>query len=278
MQSCDKGIRFASLRWRERPITIEYQWVGEQHPGVPVMVFLHEGLGSLSMWKDFPEQFCRRLGCRGLVFSRPGYGQSTARAADERWPVHFMHDQAGEVLPLFFDAVGLPAADPLPWFYGHSDGGSIALLYAARHPRAVGGLIVAAPHIFVEEVSIASIRATRDIYRSSSLKQRLARYHADPDSAFWGWNDVWLDPAFAVWNIEAELPQIVCPVLAVQGEDDEYGTLAQIRGIARALPATQLLVLPQCGHSPHRDQEDELCRHAGAFFESGKRPPGSRTN
>ena len=278
MQSGDKGIRFASLRWRERPITIEYQWVGEQRPGVPVMVFLHEGLGSLSMWKDFPEQFCRRLGCLGLVFSRPGYGQSTARAADERWPVHFMHDQAGEVLPLFFDAIGLPAAAPLPWFYGHSDGGSIALLYAARHPRAVGGLIVAAPHIFVEEVSIASIRATREIYRSTSLKQRLARYHADPDSAFWGWNDVWLDPAFAVWNIEAELPRIVCPVLAVQGEDDEYGTLEQIRGIARALPATQLLVLPQCGHSPHRDQEDALCRHAGAFFESGKRPPGSRTN
>jgi pimeloyl-ACP methyl ester carboxylesterase len=186
-----------------------------------------------------------------------------------------MHRQAHELLPTLLRTLRI---DEKPWLFGHSDGGSIALLYAARHPRAVGGLIVAAPHIFVEEVSIASIRATRDIYLASSLKQRLARYHADPDSAFWGWNDVWLDPAFAVWNIEAELPRIVCPVLAVQGEDDEYGTLAQIRGIARALPATQLLVLPQCGHSPHRDQEDELCRHAGAFFESGKRPPGSRTN
>jgi pimeloyl-ACP methyl ester carboxylesterase len=139
-------------------------------------------------------------------------------------------------------------------------------LYAARYP--VAGLVVVAPHIFVEEVALARIALAREAYESTDLRQRLGRYHADVDSAFRGWNDMWLDPAFQSWNIEAELDAITCPLLAVQGEDDEYGTLDQIRGIARRVPQTTLLVLADCAHSPHRDQPERLSREAGAFIKT----------
>jgi pimeloyl-ACP methyl ester carboxylesterase len=139
-------------------------------------------------------------------------------------------------------------------------------LHAASFAEHLRGVIVLAPHIFVEDISVTSIAAAREAYLSQGLRERLARYHADVDSAFWGWNDIWLDPAFRDWNIEAELARISCPVLAVQGEDDEYGTLEQVYGIARKAPQTRLLVLPQCGHSPHRDQPAALSREAGGFI------------
>ncbi len=257
---------FATLQWRGRPLQLEYQWVGNPASTQPVIVFLHEGLGSLAMWKDFPARLCDRLGFRGLVFSRYGYGRSTPKPPEERWPVSFMHAQAHEVLPLLFNALDIRR----PWLFGHSDGGSIALLHASKFD--VAGLVVVAPHIFVEDVSIASIETARQAYETTELKQRLARYHADPDSAFRGWNDIWLDPAFRRWNIEAELDGITAPVLAVQGADDEYGTLAQIEGIARALPKTRLSVIPECGHSPHRDQPDVLMRHAADFIIEARTP------
>jgi pimeloyl-ACP methyl ester carboxylesterase len=253
---------FAEIEWRGRPLRIEYEWVGDPDSALPTVVFLHEGLGSLAMWKDFPERLCRAHGLRGLVFSRYGYGQSTPKPADERWPISFMHAQAHEVLPALFAKLGVERR----WLFGHSDGASIALLYAARF--AVAGLVVVAPHIFTEDMGIASIRAARQAYETTDLRARLARYHADVDSAFRGWNDVWLDPAFRAWNIESELGSIVCPVLAVQGEDDEYGTLEQIRGIARQVPQTRLLVLAQCAHSPHRDQPERLIAEAGAFIKA----------
>lgn len=253
---------FARIDWRGRELRLEYQWVGEAGSAWPVVVFLHEGLGSVSLWKDFPERFCRAHGLRGLVFSRYGYGQSTPRPHGERWPVDFMHRQAREVLPALFSALDIRQ----PWLFGHSDGASIALLYAATFPQYVSGVIVAAPHIFVEEITLASIRQARQAYLESGLRERLARYHADIDSAFWGWNDVWLDPAFAAWNIEAELPAIACPILAVQGEDDEYGTLEQVYGIRRKAPQTRVLVLPDCAHSPHRDQPEALLQEAGSFI------------
>ena len=146
--------------------------------------------------------------------------------------------------------------DDPPWLFGHSDGASIALLYAAAFPERVAGVVAVAPHVFVEDVSVASIEQARDAYAATDLRQRLARYHDDPDSAFCGWNDIWLDPAFRAWNIEDMLPRIRCPVLAVQGEDDEYGTMAQIDAIARRVPQARLLKLPACGHSPHRDQPE----------------------
>ena len=256
---------FAELRWRGRPLRLEYQWVGNPASTQPPIVFLHEGLGSLAMWKDFPKRLCDNLGMRGLVFSRYGYGRSTPKPPDERWPVSFMHAQAHEVLPLLFDALSIRR----PWLFGHSDGGSIALLHASRFD--VAGLVVVAPHLFVEDVSITSIQEARDAYETTDLKQRLARYHADPDSAFRGWNDIWLDPAFRHWNIEADLATITAPVLAVQGADDEYGTLAQIEGIALALPKTRLCVIPECGHSPHRDQPDMLIRHTADFVLDSRR-------
>ena len=242
------------LDWAGRPVRIEYQWVGSSERTAPVIVFLHEGLGSVAMWRDFPARLCAAAGARGLVYSRPGYGRSTPRPPGEQWPPDFMHRQARELLPALLHRLEVRQ----PWLFGHSDGGSIALLYAAAFPQALQGAIVLAPHILVEEVSVASIAQAREAYRTTDLRARLARYHDDPDSAFWGWNDIWLAPAFRDWTIEAELAAIRCPLLAVQGVDDEYGTLEQIRGIARRVPQTQLLELPDCGHSPHKDQPDAV--------------------
>ncbi len=153
-----------------------------------------------------------------------------------------------------------------PWLFGHSDGGSIALLYAARFPERTAGAIVLAPHILVEDLSVASIEQARQAYLATDLRQRLARHHDDPDSAFWGWNRIWLHPPFRHWSIEDEITAITCPLLAVQGLDDEYGTLEQIRGIARRVPQTQLLELADCGHSPQRDQPEKLIQAAAAFL------------
>lgn len=240
--------------WAGLPVRIEHAWVAPERSDTPLLVFLHEGLGSLSMWRDFPQRLCDAVGCRGLVYSRPGYGQSTPRAADEALGVDFMHRQARELLPALLAALGVDTLAEPPWLLGHSDGGSIALLHAADPAQRVAGVIVLAPHIFVEDLSVASITQTRETYLSTDLRQRLARHHSDPDSAFWGWNDIWLNPDFRPWSIEGEIASMACPLLAVQGLDDEYGTLEQIRGIARRVPQTKVLELPRCGHSPQRDQ------------------------
>jgi pimeloyl-ACP methyl ester carboxylesterase len=261
---------FADLVIGRRPQRLEYAWIGTADRGAPVIVFLHEGLGSLAMWKDFPDNLCAAAGARGLVFSRYGHGHSTPRPAAEKWPVDFMHAQAEEVLPALFARLQL---DDPPWLLGHSDGASIALLYAAAHAERVAGLVAVAPHVFVEDVSVASIEKARVAYAGTDLKRRLARYHDDPDSAFHGWNDVWLDPAFRDWNIESCLPRIHCPVLAVQGEDDEYGTMAQIDAIARLVPQARLLKLPACGHSPHRDQPLALTEAVVALLNEHRQVP-----
>ena len=171
-----------------------------------------------------------------------------------------MHRQARVTLPALFARLGIGRDGAKPWLFGHSDGASIALIYAATFPDDAAGVVSVAPHVFVEDLSIASIEAAREAYRLTDIKARLARYHDDPDSAFWGWNDAWLDPRFREWSIEAMLDRLSCPILAVQGEDDEYGTLAQIEAIRRHAPQTELAVLAKCGHSPHRDQPDALTR------------------
>jgi pimeloyl-ACP methyl ester carboxylesterase len=249
---------FATIAWRGREVRIEHAWIGRERAGRPLLVFLHEGLGSVSMWRDFPARLCEGVNARGLVYSRPGYGRSTPRAAEEAWDLDFMHRQAHEVLPALLEALDVDMAREKPWLFGHSDGGSIALLYAARWPQQLGGAIVMAPHIVVEDLSIASIEKAREAYESTDLRSRLARHHDDPDSAFRGWNDIWLHPPFRQWSIEAEIGTISCPLLAIQGLDDEYGTLEQIRGIARRVPQTRLLEIPGCGHSPHRDQPEAV--------------------
>jgi pimeloyl-ACP methyl ester carboxylesterase len=254
-------MAFASISAVGAALRIEYEWVGRTDADAAVMVFLHEGLGSVAMWRDFPARLCEAAGLRGLVYSRPGYGRSTPRAADERWRPDFMHVQAREVLPALLRSLAVER----PWLFGHSDGGTIALLHAAMFPSAVRGAVVLAPHIFVEDVSVASIEKARTAYRQTDLKQRLARYHDDADSAFWGWNDVWLDPAFRRWTIGEEIAAIACPLLAVQGLDDEYGTLEQIRGIARKVPQTKLLELADCGHSPHKDQPERVIEAVRGF-------------
>lgn len=230
-------------------------------PG-PTLVFLHEGLGSVALWRDWPAQLCARLACTGLVYSRQGYGQSDA-TPDVRGPSRtengqrhgrllpdYMHREALEVLPALLLELGIER----PMLVGHSDGGTIALIHASQHP--VAGCIVMAPHVMVEDISVQAITAARQAYENGPLRQRLAPFHADVDCAFWQWNDVWLSQAFRAFDIRPELHSITAPLLAIQGEDDAYGTMAQIDDIARAVPHTQLLKLPACGHSPHKDQPE----------------------
>jgi pimeloyl-ACP methyl ester carboxylesterase len=259
------SVSFVDIAWAGRRVRIEHRWIGRERRGRPLLVFLHEGLGSLSMWRGFPQALCDAADCRGLVYSRPGYGRSTPRDA-EAWGVDFMHRQAHEVLPALLETLDVDAAAQPPWLFGHSDGGSIALLHAAAFPARVAGAIVLAPHIVVEDLSVASIAKTRTAYLETDLRARLGKHHDDPDSAFWGWNDIWLHPPFRQWSIEAEIAGIRCPLLAVQGLDDEYGTLEQIHGIARRVPQARLLELPACGHSPHRDQPAALISAATEFL------------
>ena len=230
----------------------------------PALVFLHEGLGSVSLWRDWPMQLCAQLQLPGLVYSRQGYGGSApvvdvrgeprvARGVRQgRLLPDYMHREAWEVLPALLQALGIER----PVLLGHSDGGTIALLHASRFN--VRGCIVMAPHVMVEPVSLQAITQARQAFEQGPLRQRLAPYHADVDCAFWQWNEVWLSPAFAQFDIRGELSGIRAPLLAIQGVDDPYGTLAQIEDIAKAVPHTTLLTLPGCGHSPHRDQADAV--------------------
>lgn len=217
--------------------------------GLPTLVLLHEGLGCITMWRDFPAKLAAATGCRTIAYSRPGYGASDPHPAP-RQP-DYMHREAREILPAVLAALAVER----PLLVGHSDGGSIALIFAASFPELPVGLVVMAPHEFVEAETLAGIRAARDIWRDSDWPQKLARYHRDAPRVFADWNDCWLSPAFRDWNIEDCLPAIRCPVLAIQGCDDEYATMRQIEAIAAAVPGTQLLALADCGHSPQRDQE-----------------------
>jgi len=248
------------IAWRGRPLRLEVEHVGDPASPHPVVVFLHEGLGSVAMWKGFPAEFCAANGLAGIAFSRYGYGRSTPKPPTERWAPDFMHEQALDVLPRLLRELDVAR----PWLFGHSDGASIALLHAARHP--VAGVVAVAPHLFVEDVSIASIEKARAAYEAGDLRRGLAKYHDDPDSAFRGWNDAWLAPEFRDWNIEPDIADIACPVLAVQGTDDEYGTLEQVRSVVARVAGARLLELADCGHSPHRDQSERLIREAGAFI------------
>lgn len=258
---------FVDVAWQGARVPIEHAWVGRDRADrtAPLWVFLHEGLGSVSMWRDFPQRLCDALGARGLVYSRPGYGRSGAPEPEAAWAPDFMHAQAHEVLPALLAALDVDTVHDRPWLLGHSDGGSIALLHAARFPDRIAGAVVLAPHILVEDVSVASIEAARVAWETTDLPSRLGRHHDDPERAFRRWNGIWLDPAFRDWSIADEIAAIRCPLLAVQGVDDEYGTLAQIRGIRERVPHTELLELADCRHSPHRDQPDALVEAVTRF-------------
>jgi pimeloyl-ACP methyl ester carboxylesterase len=238
---------------------LEYIRLPAGNPGLPPLVFLHEGLGSVAMWRDFPQRVAAATGAETIVYSRRGYGRSTTLPAKRE--VDYMHREARETLPALVQALGLER----PLLVGHSDGASIALIHAASG-HDVAGLVVMAPHIFVEDLTITSIEVARDTYRTTDLGKRLGRYHDDADHTFWGWNDIWLNPEFRAWNIEALLPSIQAPVLAIQGEDDEYGTAAQVTGIRDQVrgPCTVAL-LPACKHSPHRDQPERTLELISRF-------------
>ena len=258
------------ISWRGAPVRLECERVGMPDGERPAIVFLHEGLGSLSMWRDFPARLCDAAGARGVVFSRPGYGRSSLPPGESRRLPDYLHRQAFEVLPRFLDAMGFGPGADAPWLFGHSDGGTIALLHAARFPERSAGIVAVAPHIFVEDVTIAGIERARAAY-GEQMRARLARHHDDPDWVFRSWCDTWLDPAFRDWNIEREIAAIRCPVLAVQGVLDEYGTLEQIRGIARRVPQAELLELAGAGHSPQRDQPEALIAAAARFISAASR-------
>jgi pimeloyl-ACP methyl ester carboxylesterase len=222
-------------------------------------VMLHEGLGSLSMWRDFPERLALATGCRTLVYSRYGHGRSSP--LDEPRRVDYMHEEARVWLPAILERLGVRR----PVLFGHSDGASIALIQAATPESEVAGVIALAPHVKVEDLTVRSIDAAKTAYLETDLRARLQRHHEEVDSMFWGWNRIWLDPAFRDWNIEDLLPSIRCPILAIQGEDDEYGTLEQILSISRSAPRAKALALRDCGHSPHRDQPQAVLASAMEF-------------
>jgi pimeloyl-ACP methyl ester carboxylesterase len=215
------------------------------------------------MWREFPAELASATGCAALTYSR--YGNGGSEPLHEARPVSYMHDEALVVLPQVFAAYGIVK----PILIGHSDGASIALIYAGAHPAALRAAIVLAPHLFVEDISIRSIAAIRDTYESTGLRSRLARYHRDVDRTFYGWNRIWLDPAFRSWNIREFTRRIEAPVLAIAGENDEYGTLAQLEALREdARGPVDCLALARCGHAPHRDRTELVTTAAAAFITS----------
>ena len=253
---------FASVEGRR----IEYRMIPGDALAQPTLVFLHEGLGCVGLWRDFPDTVAARLGARALIYSRFGYGQSDGLLAKRT--SRFMHEEALKVLPDLLDQLGIDN----PLLVGHSDGASIAIIHAAAGERPVSGLALMAPHVFVEQACVDSIAHVRDTYRTGPLKSRLAKYHAHVDDAFLGWADIWLEPAFRQWSIEGLVASLDVPMLLIQGLQDEYGTLEQLDRIeARASAPTERLVLDRCGHSPYRDQEAAVADAIVAFAKDIRR-------
>jgi pimeloyl-ACP methyl ester carboxylesterase len=226
----------------------------------PALVFLHEGLGSVALWRDFPQRLAAGSGRRALLYSRAGHGRSSVPELP-RTP-RFMHDEALDVLPALLAEHGIER----PILVGHSDGGSIALIHAADHP--VTGLVLLAPHVFVEDLSVASIADARDAFETTGLRERMARYHRDPEATFRLWNDIWLAPEFRDWNIEDVLERVTAPVLAIQGEHDQYGTLAQIDAIEAGVAGPFARAVLDARHAPHLEAPEETLQAATAFVRS----------
>ena len=236
---------------------LECAWI--EGPG-PTLVFLHEGLGSIRQWRDFPQKVAQATGCRALVYDRYGYDNSDV-LREPRVGVEFMHDAALNELPEVLE--NLEVDNPI--LIGHSDGASIALIHAGTY--ATRGVVVMAPHVFIEEICVASIVNASKEFETTDLLQRLGKYHRDAGKTFHLWADAWLDPAFRQWNIEEYLPRIKCPLLAIQGEGDEYGSMAQLDAIGRqAGGPCELLKLPDCGHSPHKDQPEKVLQAVSGFI------------
>jgi len=241
-------------------LRLEYRDVPAMADEGSTLLLLHEGLGCVAMWRDFPEKLAAATGRRVVAWSRAGYGGSQPDP-QSRTP-RYMHRQAEVAVPALLAALNIER----PILIGHSDGGSIALIFAATFPEVPLGIAVMAPHEFVEEAALAGIRAAGAAWETTDLPQKMARYHRDKaPRVFADWHDTWLSPAFRDWSIEDCLPKIRCPVLAIQGEDDEYATMRQVDLIAEQVAGTQVLKLARCGHSPHRDQEAAVLAALAAF-------------
>jgi len=233
------------------------RWARDSKP-TPI-VMLHEGLGSVSTWGDFPDELAQRTGANVTAYSRAGYGRSTV--VREPFGVDYMHREA-DLLPTILDRLDLERAI----LFGHSDGASIALICAARYPERVAALVLEAPHVFVEDLTIASIaKITADYPHNERLRAGLARHHQDPDATFARWSGIWLNPDFRAWDITGLLPRVGAPVLVLQGRDDEYGTPAQVDAIAGAVPAAQTELFAGCRHAPHRDARAAVLDRTASF-------------
>lgn len=249
---------FVTIRGRR----LEVRRIAPRRPDAPTCVFLHEGIGSVSLWRDFPDRVAAATGCGAVAYSRYGYGQSDV--FERPFDVDYMHREALDTLPDLLAALGIER----PVLVGHSDGASIALIHAGAKPGVARGVVTLAPHVFVEDESIAGIVAALEAFRTTDLEARLARHHRDAKRTFFGWNDMWLDPRFRAWNIEASLPAIRVPLMAIQGYGDNYGTMAQIDAIARQTGgACEVVRLTDCGHTPHRDQPEATLAAVARFVE-----------
>ena len=240
--------------------SLAYEWVGEEG-GKPALVFLHEGLGSIRQWRDFPARLSAATGCRALIYDRYGYGQSDV-LQEPRRTVNFMHEEGLKALPEVLSFLQIQN----PILVGHSDGASISLIHAGAG-HEVRAVVAMAPHVFIEPVCLSSIEKAARTFETTDLPARLGKYHRDARKTFYGWADVWLDPDFTGWDIRADyLPGVRCPVLAIQGHDDEYGTMAQLDEIARRVAGRcELVKLEQCGHSPFKDQPEATLEKISEF-------------
>ena len=255
-----------SVRYLVDGHRLEATSIPARDDGLPTIVMLHEGLGSMAHWKDFPTLLSQATGAGIFLYSRYGHGGSDPLR--EPRSVSYMHHEA-EVLPEILRQANIEQ----PLLLGHSDGASIAILYAGMFPGSAAGLILEAPHVFVEEITVSSIAKVRVLYQNTNLRQRLGRYHVEVDSLFWGWNNVWLDPRFREWNIEPFLDSIRCPVLVLQGAQDEYGTTRQIEAIQRKIPAANAIVFDACKHAPHRDRLEDTLAAIGKFVRALRASP-----
>jgi len=251
-------------------LRLEYRMIGPRPDVAPTLVMLHEGLGCVGLWGDFPDKLQAATGAGVFVYSRAGYGQSSPVKLPR--PLSFLHDEARETLPRLLDAIGFQRGILL----GHSDGASIVAIYAGTHQdHRVGGLVLIAPHFFTEEKGIASIAEARKAYETGDLRARLSRWHAEVDNAFMGWNDAWLDPEFRKWDITEQLAYVRVPVLIVQGEDDQYGTVRQIE-VAReeCYCPVEVALLPNARHSPQRDTPETTLKAISDFVAQALRANG----
>lgn len=240
---------------------LEYRMIGPRPDSAPTLVMLHEGLGCVGLWGDFPDKLSAATGLGVFVFSRAGYGQSSLVTLPR--PLTYMHDEARETLPKVLDAIGFARG----LLIGHSDGASITAIYAGSHQdHRVGGVVLIAPHFFTEPSGLKAIAETAQVYETGDLRARLARWHADVDNTFVGWRDAWLDPAFVKWDITEYLAYIRVPVLIVQGEDDQYGTIRQIEAAQEECYCpVEVAMLPKARHSPQRDAPEMTLKAISDF-------------